>query len=49
MDFEGDKSMRMVLNDWGFEAFFEASKDNFPWLCGTISCGIGRQTLFIAF
>ena len=21
--------MRMVLNDWGFEAFFEASKDNF--------------------
>jgi hypothetical protein len=29
MDFEGDRSMRMVLNDWGFEAFFEASKDNF--------------------
>ena len=21
--------MRMVLNDWGFEAFFEAFKDNF--------------------
>ena len=42
--------MRMVLSDWGFEVFFEAFKDNFSHsFCGTISCGIGRQTLFIAF
>jgi hypothetical protein len=29
MDFEGDRSMRMVLSDWGFEAFFEAFKVKF--------------------
>jgi hypothetical protein len=29
IDFDGDRSIRMLRTDWGFEAFFEAFKVKF--------------------
>ena len=29
IDFDGDRSIRMLRIDWGFEAFFEAFKGKF--------------------
>jgi len=29
IDFDGDRSIRMLRTDWGFEVFFEAFKGNF--------------------